>query len=63
MTITVYSAVVRFVTVIRSYRAGTQSRPLRQLNARQAMPLSLPKRLLDRGATPAPFDALMAPAA
>jgi hypothetical protein len=44
-----------FVTAIRGYRDGTQLRPPRQPNARQALSLSLPRQMLDRGAISARY--------
>jgi len=63
MTKSAHSAVVLFVTVIRGFRDGAQSRPARRPNARQAQPLSFPRRLLVRAYAPASFDASMAPTA
>jgi hypothetical protein len=39
-----------FVTAIRGFRDGTQRRCPRRPNARQALSLSFPRQLLDRGA-------------
>jgi hypothetical protein len=63
MTKSMYSLVGRLVTAIRGFRDGAQPRPAWQPIIRQALPFLLLKRLLDRGAAPAPLDATMAPKA
>ena len=44
-----------FVTVIRGFRVGAQPRTARQPNARQALPLSSSRRLVDRGSASVPL--------
>jgi hypothetical protein len=44
-----------FVTVIRGSRVGAQARAARQPNARQALPLSSSRRLVDRGSASVPL--------
>jgi hypothetical protein len=53
MTRSVHRMVKRFVTVIRGFRDGVQPHPTRQPNARQALPFSGSRRLVDRGTAPA----------
>ncbi|QQO54031.1 MAG: hypothetical protein N838_12410 [Thiohalocapsa sp. PB-PSB1] len=53
MTRSGHRAVKRFVTVIRGFRDVAQPRSARRPNARQALPFSFLRRLLDRGAAPA----------
>jgi hypothetical protein len=52
MTRSGHRAVKRFVTVIRGFRDVAQPRSARRPNARQALPFSFLRRLLDRGAAP-----------
>jgi hypothetical protein len=54
MTKSVHSVVERFVTVIRGFRDGAQPRSVWQPTIRQALPLSLPKRLARPGCSPGP---------
>jgi hypothetical protein len=64
MTQAMYAVVERLVTVIRGFRDGVRPRPAWRPIIRQALPFSVLKRLLDRGAaTPAPLDATTAPTA
>jgi hypothetical protein len=51
------------VTVFRGLRAGTQMRPARRPNARQAVPHTLAERSVDRGAPRQPGGASSAPTA
>lgn len=52
MTQSMPRTVERRVTVIRSLRGGAEPRPARRLNARQALPFSASRRMVDRGAAP-----------
>lgn len=55
MTRSNYRTVERFATVIRGFRDGAHSSSTRRPYTRQALPLSRMRRLLDRGAAPAPL--------
>ena len=55
MTRSEQTMVERFVTVNLGYRDGAKPRTARQPNARQALPLSSSRRLVDRGSSSVPL--------
>jgi hypothetical protein len=63
MTRPMHWTVEWFVTAIRGFCDGAQMRSQRRPNARQALSLSLLRRLLDRVQLPRSVDAVTAPTA